>query len=369
MLLSRLTRYFTRRTFSVFFTIFTLSTLFLHFADAQELRVKRINNESGLSNSTIECIFQDKRGFIWIGTRDGLNKYDGYNITSYKNLPNNLQSISDSYITCIFEDSQETLWIGTKSGLNIFDQKTGLFKRIAIGERGKEAISKIVEITPGNMIVATTDNGLFCLTTTAKQVTSNNRLVGFEGNKIYDLHISSDRTLWASTSSGLFKLVLKNRRFHAKRILNKPTNIIISDSNNFLWLGTEDDGIIRYSLSDETLKYFRYNHLSDNTIRSNQIKALLIDKDNALWIGTINGGLNKLDIDTYTFSNYTNNPNNSNGLSQRTISALFEDRQGNIWIGTHRGGINVYSPFAEKFNLQTQSSEKNGLNYNDIKSF
>ncbi|ADY53694.1 histidine kinase [Pseudopedobacter saltans DSM 12145] len=370
MLLNHLIQHTKTNTNSTFLIVFLVMSCFFQFAAAQDLRVKRLNNDNGLSNSTIECILQDKLGFIWIGTRDGLNKYDGYNIISYKNLPQNNQSISDSYITCIFEDSQNNLWIGTKSGLNLFDQQKGIFTRVDLGKQYKESISKIIEIAAGSLLVATRGNGLFLLASSPNLVKSSKQLVGIKEKEFFDLHIPSDNQIWASTSAGLYRLDLKNNRFEARRVLKQHNiNVVSSDKNGILWLGTEDDGIIKYSPSEKTSTHFRHNYLEQNSIGSNQIKALLIDKNQNLWVGTINGGLNKLNTKRYTFSNYTNDPNNSHGLSQRTISALFEDNQGNIWIGTHRGGVNIYSPLAEKFSLQRQSSQKSGLNYNDIKSF
>ncbi|WP_431294825.1 ligand-binding sensor domain-containing protein [Pedobacter sp. P26] len=103
------------RTFFLLLFIFSIGNV-----SAQNLKFKHVSVEDGLSNSTIECIFQDHRGFIWFGTRDGLNKYDGNQITVFKHSKNP-NSISDNFVRCIFEDKNHTLWIGTSDGLNRFN--------------------------------------------------------------------------------------------------------------------------------------------------------------------------------------------------------------------------------------------------------
>ncbi|WP_120181928.1 two-component regulator propeller domain-containing protein [Pelobium manganitolerans] len=346
--------------------------LFLVFTKvlvAQDLIVKRLNIGEGLSNSTVECIFQDNRGFMWFGTRDGLNKYDGYSITSYKHDPRNPQSISDSYITSIFQDSEGNFWVGTKSGLNLFDQKRGVFLKIKLSTTFNAPISKLAELEKGNLLVATKGAGLFLLTLKEANLKKQTIVKLAQQKYFTDIYVQSAGRVWLTTSSGLFKMWRKPGGFGAKKVLSQDNINVIASNKNTLWLGTEDEGIICYNWAKGQSKVFKHDFSSKTSIGSNQIKTLMVDDAQNLWIGSINGGLDKIDLKNLALRNYTSNPNSSAGLSQRTISALFEDSQGNIWIGTHRGGVNIYSPASQKFPLQRQTAFNKGLSYNDIKSF
>ena len=111
------------------------------FSQAPNLKFKHITTEQGLSNSTIEAIYQDSRGFMWFGTRDGLNRYDGNSMVIFKHDPKNTTSISDNYITCIYEDPKKNLWIGTINGLNKFDQATNTFTNYKSNQKNTRSLS------------------------------------------------------------------------------------------------------------------------------------------------------------------------------------------------------------------------------------
>ena len=115
--------------FPVHLSLFFLWIPILTFSQAPKLKFKHITNEQGLSNSTIESIYQDHRGFIWFATRDGLNRYDGYKTVVYRYDPKDSSSISDNYIRYIYEDKNDGLWIGTNNGLNRFDMSKNNFTR------------------------------------------------------------------------------------------------------------------------------------------------------------------------------------------------------------------------------------------------
>lgn len=351
-------------------------------AQGPKLRFTHLSGEQGLSNSTVEAIYQDSRGFIWIGTRDGLNRYDGHEMVVYRNDAGESGSISDGYIRCIYEDRDHELWVGTVNGLNRLDRGKDRFTRwkhedADTGSLSNNGITALLEDHQGRLWVATS-GGLNLLDRSTGRF-RHYRMGGGPGSlrddRINCLLEDNSGQLWIGTQSGLDVFEPATGHFTAianPAITNSSGNTIIAmreDRQGNLWLGTEDDGLYLY---DPLRKSFtRYGHSDKDAVSlgNNMIKCMLTDSKGQIWAGSINGGLNLFHAASGSFSRYTYEPGNGTSLSQRTISALYEDRQGNLWVGTHRGGINIYSPGMDKFNLYRQESSANSLSYNDVKTF
>lgn len=364
-----------RRTYIGFWLIcFFFSSIIQ--AQTPVLKFKHISNEEGLSNSTIECIYQDHRGFIWFGTRDGLNRYDGYQITTYKNIFNDAKSLSDNYIRSIYEDQEQNLWIGTSNGLNRFDAVKNNFKRYQTlknnSNNNNHIINSIIEDKSGKLWIGTAGSGLFSLDR------KNDRFSPFiirSGNQFsenqYINQLLEDKygSFWIATNEGLKIFDQNQKTFLPIPILSKYKILTITSADDHdLWLGTEEAGLVLYNSKNSSIKAYQHQNKKAGSVGSDQIRAVCYDHENNLWAGGVNAGLNLLNKSTDSFYHYEYEPDNPNSLSQRTISALFEDRQGNLWIGTHRGGVNVYSPKSEKFKLYRQKTN-NSLSYNDVKAF
>ena len=332
---------------------------------AQNLKFKHIGLDEGLSNSTIECILQDHRGFLWFGTRDGLNKYDGEQITVFKSSKDPA-SLSDNFIRHIYEDKHKKLWIGTSNGLNRFDPETNSFKRYktgnATGTAGHHNITAIEEHESGLWIA--TSGGLLEL---LNEKTKTFRHFQQPTN---DIHSDKKGNLWIATDSGLYQFDKKKNSFtRIKGLANYTLRVIAESADGVLWLGTEEQGMIAYQPANNSIKVYKHEYTNSNSLGSDLVRAIIVDQKNNLWIGGINGGLDHFNPQTKTFKNYQNEPGNASSLSQRTVSALFLDRQDNLWVGTHRGGINLYTPGSERFRLVQQELNKNSLSYNDVKAF
>ncbi|HWB91462.1 MAG TPA: two-component regulator propeller domain-containing protein [Puia sp.] len=366
----------------LYIMVFVLGPMALQ-AQQPRLRFSHLSGEQGLSNSTIEAICQDNRGFMWIGTRDGLNRYDGHAILVYRNDPADSGSLSDSYIRCIYEDRGHELWVGTMNGLNRFDPYHGRFtrwkhKNSDSGSLSNNNISAILEDHGGRLWIATSGGGLNLLDRKTGRC-RRYRMGGGPGSLRDDriLCLLEDRSglIWVGTQSGLDLFHPETGQFTAMEnpaATNASGNTVIAmqeDRQGNLWLGTEDDGL--YLFDPLRRSFTRYGH-SDKDVRSlgnNMIKCMLVDRKGQLWAGSINGGLNLFHAPGGNFFHYAYEPGNGTSLSQRTISALYEDRQGNLWVGTHRGGINVYSPGIEKFELYRQEPSAGSLSYSDVKTF
>lgn len=347
------------------------------------LRFTHLSGEQGLSNSTIEAICQDSRGFMWIGTRDGLNRYDGHTVVVFRNEPGDSSSLSDSYTRCIYEDRSHGLWVGTVNGLNLFDPARGVFTRWKHREGDSSSLSHnvitaLLEDRNGRFWVATYGGGLNLIDRATGRCRSF-KMGGGPGSLRDDriLCLLEDKAglIWVGTQSGLDLFHPETGQFTAMEnpsITNPSGNTIIAmqeDRQGDLWLGTEDDGL--YLFDPLRRSFTRYGHSDKeaSSLGNNMIKCMLMDHKGQLWTGSINGGLNLLHAPAGNFYHYAYEPGNGSSLSQRTISALYEDRQGNLWVGTHRGGINIYSPSIGKFDLYRQETSPGSLTYNDVKTF
>jgi signal transduction histidine kinase/ligand-binding sensor domain-containing protein/CheY-like chemotaxis protein/AraC-like DNA-binding protein len=343
--------------------------------NAQELKFKHISNEDGLSSSTVECIFQDNRGFLWFGTRDGLNKYDGHKITVYRNKEEDSTSISDNYIRCIYQDSRNNLWVGTSQGLNKFDAEHNKFIKYSTllphNSIQNLGVTSIYEDHLKTLWVGTSGGGLYYLdknrTFKSLKYPDAEKQAAFS---IINYITEHQQHLIIATNKGAWRYHTKNGTFQFLSSLNKFTiRTIAKDKTAGLWIGTEEKGLVFYDENHQILKQYLHNDTEKSSLGSDLVRAILISKNNQIWVGGINGGLNLFNPKDETFSHYQDEPGNPFSLSQRTISALYEDKQGNLWIGTHRGGINVYSKNAEKFGLIRQKPNKNSLSYNDVRAF
>jgi ligand-binding sensor domain-containing protein/signal transduction histidine kinase/DNA-binding response OmpR family regulator len=354
-------------------------------ARAQEprLRFTHLSGEQGLSNSTIEAICQDSRGFMWIGTRDGLNRYDGHTMVVFRNDPGDSTSLSDSYIRCIYEDRHHGLWVGTVNGLNLFDPARGTFTRWKhrdgdSGSLSNNIITSLLEDANGRLWIATYGGGLNLRDRATGRLRSF-RMGGGPGSlrddRILCLHEDKTGLIWVGTQSGLDLFHVETAQFSAMEnpaATNASGNAIIAiqeDRQGDLWLGTEDDGLYLFDPLRRSFTRYAHSDKDASSLGNNMIKCMLMDHKGQLWAGSINGGLNLLHTPAGNFYHYAYEPGNGSSLSQRTISALYEDRQGNLWVGTHRGGINIYSPGIEKFDLYRQEPSAGSLSYNDVKTF
>ena len=344
------------------------------FSSAQisDVRFRHISNEQGLSNSTVNCIFQDSRGFMWFGTRDGLNRYDGVTINIYKTNPKDVSSISDNFIRCIYEDVNHKIWIGTSYGLNCFDPVTDKFTRFKNDAVG-DAVTAVYGLSDNELLVGTLGKGLELLNTQTGNVKhykneakNPNSLSCDTVNFIYR---DSYKNIWIGTQGGLNEFDANKFTF---KLYGANTNAVVAvteDKANNLWLGTSDAGLLVFNPAANTFKAFKHSETDANSLSGDLILSLLTDKNGNIYIGTINEGMNFYDVKKNKFYRYYPKPDNAGSLSNTTVSALLEDNQGDLWIGTHRGGVNQYTHDIDKFKLFRQGIDNASLSYNDVKAF
>jgi signal transduction histidine kinase/ligand-binding sensor domain-containing protein/DNA-binding response OmpR family regulator len=350
-------------------------------AQTRQLTFTHIGDEQGLSNNSVETIFQDSRGFIWFGTLDGLNRYDGSSIKIYRNDPDNKQGLSDNHIRSIFEDSRHRLWVATADGLNLFDAVADRFTRyrhnLPYTTLNGDKINHIFQYQDGFLWLCTAWGALSEFEISTGKFTDyfyDGIQSPAENKNVYDVAVRKPNEVWVGTQNGLKVFDLKKKRFtdsdnpYQASFPFKVVKTCIA-ANQVLWLGTEENGLYRVDQIKKRIDHFLHDEKRPGSLRNNRIVSMLIDKNNRLFVGTVNGGLNIFDNTRETFTNYTNNPALKGSLSQRSVNAIFEDNQRNLWVGTPRGGVNMASLIKEKFELYRNGLNKNSLSYNDVKSF
>jgi ligand-binding sensor domain-containing protein/signal transduction histidine kinase len=327
------------------------------------LRFDHISIEQGLSQSSVRVIFQDSRGFLWFGTEDGLNRYDGYAFKVYKPDPDVSNSLSDRYITAIVEDKQGYLWIGTRlGGLNRYDPRTEEFTHFLRNERNSVSLSD----NHINILYLDRDDNLWVGTTKGLDLfdrTNNTfnhydppRQQGVSEKNITAIHQDHRGRYWVgTTSSGLNRFYPRNRVFVPyQNNINNPNTLshshvtaIAEDKNNVLWVGTRN-GLNRFE--PDTIQFDRFFHFESHpsSISDNMINSLYVDSTGNLWVGTTSG-LDRLGTKGEGFVHYRNDPTFSKSLSYDHVMSIYEDRGGVLWFGTYTGGVNKYDRQRDNF--------------------
>ncbi len=356
-------------------TAFLLLSICPYLGFSQQIsdfRFRYISTEQGLSNTSVNCIFEDSRGFMWFGTRDGLNRYDGVKMVIYRTEANNPYSIHDNFINCIYEDVYHNLWIGTPYSLNKFDQVNNKFTRFKVNR----AVNAITGYDKGNIWIGTQGDGIQLLnveTGRFKSFKTGGKGEGLTSDSVNCFYSNAKNEIYAGTQKGVNVFDNRSQTFKYLPIkgLAEASNIVSmsADTNKNLWIGIDKKGVGRY---DPALKQFRlYTHRDADTtsLSGNMILQVLADKKGNIWVGTVNQGLNLFDARHNSFYKYFPKPERPGSLSNTSASAICADLQGNIWVGTYRGGVNLYTTVSDKFKVYRQGLGKSTLSYNDVKAF
>ncbi len=279
------------------------------------LRFDNITIEDGLSNPIVYDIVQDKKGFIWIATANGLNRYDGYNFRHYlpdKNDPMSRKTILNEVIIDLLVDKDGVLWLGSPAGgLSSYYAKTDEFTHFIHDPKDPLSISN---------------------------------------NSIYSLSEDSQGNIWIGTDGGL-NCYRKDKRIFVNykhdpadtnTIADDAVHAVIADENGVIWVGTKDAGLDRFDTIKNEFKHYKHNPDDPNSISSGDYPDLYIDSSGILWITSIGGGLNRYDRETDRFIHYKHDPNNEDSISHDSQIRVNEDSQGDLWISTYGGGVDCY---------------------------
>jgi ligand-binding sensor domain-containing protein/signal transduction histidine kinase len=348
------------------------------------LRFDHIGIEQGLSQSSVHVIFQDSRGFLWFGTQDGLNRYDGYTFKTYKPDPDLENSLSDRWITSIVEDNDGYLWIATRlGGLNRYDPRTEEFVHYLHDDANPGSLSdnhlNVLYLDKnGNLWVGTTsglDRYERTTNTFKHYVYSPFRQEGISGKYITAIYQDSRGRFWVGTASGLnlfnpssnTATPYQNNPDNLSTISNDYVTAIIEDNQSTLWVGTRD-GLNKFRPDSGTFERFMHSETDPQTIAGNTITDLFVDSTGNFWIAT-NAGLDRLSRIGQRFTHYHNDPTFSKSLSNNYVLSIYEDRGGVLWFGTWGGGVNKYDRQRDHFAyFRSDPKDRNSLSENLILS-
>ena len=278
--------------------IFFLFNIFI-LPQYRSLRFENISINEGLSNNSINCILQTKDGFLWIATKDGLNRYDGQNFKIYKNNPSLKNSLPENYVMSLLESSDGTFWVGTwGGGLCKYDPLHEAFLRYDLKTTEDDYIESLYEDTFGNIWYGTMHYGLSKINSVSHIITTYNPYL--PGNKYFP---------------------------------DSEITCIKADEKNFLWIGTLRSGLIKFDPLTETFKQFKHQTEIPNSISGNYVWDILVDNDK-LFLSTENG-LDIFDIKTEKVIKYLSFSIPNDDGPFKTFRHAMKDHLGNIWAGTY----------------------------------
>jgi len=298
--------------------------------------------EDGLSHNSVISMLQDHRGFMWFGTKDGLNRFDGYNYKSFQHIPGDSTSLGSNFIRCLYE-VENKIWVGTDTGLFTYDEKTETFNLLY--QTKDQPILDIESDAQGNIWFIASGN-------------LHRYNVKSQTDEVYDqayfglLTTSTEGTLYVATQDSIFYYVpetnsLQKLPVNAGDVEPVITELDASLSPKQLYVGTKDQGVLVYSIASR-----KTESLFEKDQNPLFVRDFLLKNTGELWIAS-ESGLFIYDLRNQTFQNLKKNYNNPYSLSDNAIYALVKDQEGGIWLGTYFGGVNYYpkpyTPFKRYF--------------------
>ena len=342
-------------------------------SEDKNINFKRITIEDGLSQTSIEYVFQDSKGYMWIGTTDGLNKYNGNKFEIFRYKENKPNSISSNYISAITEDSEGNIWVGTSKGLNKINAETKEIKMYLPQVDGCNLsngnITEIM-IDSNNDIYIATEDGLNIY---HSDIDNFERLYNSEDERytlssqfIYSITKDNYNNLWIGTENGLNK-VLENSNEITKYYKNDSENSIsdnfifklYSDDTDNLWIGTYSGGLNKLDINTNKIEVFKNNTEDNESLPGNFVRYILRDSRNMLWIAT-NNGLSRFDEVNKNFMSFESKIYDTQSIISNNILSLFEDKSGYIWVGTYEG-ISLFDPKNSFKNYRSDPIDHNSL--------
>jgi ligand-binding sensor domain-containing protein len=390
---------------------------------AQNYRISHYTINQGLSQSVVYAIYQDSRGFIWVGTQNGLNRFDGNTFVKYLHNPNDTTTISDSWVYSIAEDKEGNLWVGTRRGLNHFDYEKNIFSRYphspqypndpyrdnvygcTVGSDGLiytntpplvntfdpktkqfshywNNIGTNVNVLEHTLPIIVDRNGdIWAATTfglsrfnpktqrftTFKHISGNNSTI--DNDNILSIFENNDGKILVGTSTGLNIIDKSANTVERYPIVLNTTRVgiqdIVQDTKGNYWLGTLGNGILAVQIENSTIRILKHIDSSEeesaNFLNHSIVKTLMIDHSHNLWIGTLKG-LDKIDLKDQRFTLYRRSSEaDSYNLLDNVIASIYKHNDGRIWVGNWGKGLNIIN--RETREVTHYSSEKTGKYY------
>lgn len=324
----------------------------LRIAKAEDPVFNVLSTHHGLSHNTVFAIIQDKKGFMWFGTREGLNRYDGTSIVTFYADPTDPTRLHSNHITALGTGSDDRLYVGTSRGLHVYNDKEGSFRPLLFNDQPIGNVHRMITSSDGTLMI-TSARGLFALQpsqSTLSQLISNMSLTNIVEFK--------RRVFWVSTLQKIFMVNEFGDVLKEYTKMEGATGLSISmDENVFrmfkdsfgnLWVGSKKNGLFKYDVSTDSFRQVVI-HNPFNPLEVNALRVITEGPDKKLWFGTEHG-LFIYDPGKGSFQHYTQSYDESPGtLSDKAIYAIYKSKEGIMWIGTYFGGVNIVKPHENSF--------------------
>jgi signal transduction histidine kinase/ligand-binding sensor domain-containing protein len=345
--------------FKFLFNIFFILELSLTALSGQEIKFEYLTADNGLSQNSISCILQDKRGFMWFGTSNGLNRFDGCSFINYYANVKDSCSIAGNAIGTVYEDREGNIWIGTDNGMSLYNRDHDNFINFRHQDNDSNSLSGLIiscfcEDSKLRLWVGSVGGGLNLFDRAGKKFkhfrhndTDPNSL---SSNAVHVLIEDTKGRIWVGSEGGGLSLFNEeglnfiNFKHDDANPASFSSNNVFSfgmDNSGNLWAGTLENGICQINLNPEGTYTFSSYKPNTKDFRRFKILSICSDMSDGLWIGTENGGLDFFDLKNRVFRNYHVEKDIPGSLNNNSIHAIYKDKTGNLWVGTYTGGVNV----------------------------
>lgn len=356
--------------FSILFVCLIFLATKIH---AQDYKFSHISVADGLSQAVVNCMIQDEKGFMWFGTQEGLNRYDGYNFKIFKRDPEETNSLSNNFIYALKQDKKGMIWIGTNGGgLNSFDPITERFSHFTNDPKNPNSISndvvRIIHEDKNGKLWIGTDGGM------NEFDPSNGKFIRYQNKStdpnsissdhIYDIIEDAAGNIWAgSYGKGISMFEAATKRFYnyelsgedfdrlfPKSVPADPKrreqclqvrSLLLFDATH-IWVGTNGGGIESFNTQTRAFDAMMYPDGSIALIASTKILTMCDDQEGNIWVGTFDKGIDVINKSDRKIQHYTQNEHDNYAISSSGIKCIYRDGDGNMWMGTNGEGINIY---------------------------
>jgi signal transduction histidine kinase/ligand-binding sensor domain-containing protein len=353
------------------------------WSSAQEPQFRHLGPNDGLASHWVPAIFQDGRGFMWFGTANGLNRFDGHTFRLYRHDRTDPGSLADNYITRIGEDRTGAMWVGSRSGLSRYDRRLDRFDNFLVQEvrelAARRQVHDFLDDSRGTFWVATSE-GLMVLDRSTGEARPYD--LGFDdaGELPYVqvLLEDTDARIWVGSQRyGLIRIDPSTGKVTRIRLAGADAEEPLSDvralvqaPSGHLWIGTQHSGLVKLDPRNGRAKRFVRAPESRSGLLAHRVARLLLEADSGLWVGTENGGLSFLDFRTEELTHYRANADDPVRYNSKSVWSLAKADDGTLWIGTFSGGIFVSRPNSGAIrHFATVRGLPSSLGFNSVVAF
>jgi signal transduction histidine kinase/ligand-binding sensor domain-containing protein/CheY-like chemotaxis protein/HPt (histidine-containing phosphotransfer) domain-containing protein len=322
-------------------------------ADAPPLILEHLTTADGLPQATVMATLQDSQGFVWLGTEDGLVRYDGHELYRYAYSRTDPKSLPGNFIWEIAEDSQHDLWLAVKDGgLAQWQRATDTFTVYRHDPRNpaslaSDSVRAVLVDARGKVWVGTSDAGVDILDPHTGRFAhlryDANDPASLSSDRIFTLARARSGDVWIGTEAGLDRWQAETATLTRFGPRGMQISRVLEEQSGAVWVGSYDRGLTRLARDGRVLEAFRHDEQRPDSLASDDVRALLEDQAGHLWAGTV-GSLELLDRPSGRFVHYRHDPNDADSLRDSYVMSLYQDLTGLVWIGTRAGGASRWNP-------------------------